>query len=351
MATVTQRISEIAQPRGGYLPIKSFTKNLFSDGVVLHENENIHASLVGLAVDYLTRFVMGDSVDKAFQISCLGAANIGMLSKAQVLKSRITGLNDTSIISACKLAGFDVCYRASASSYKPVENINPDMPTIENIRTMVHRSITFWENYGPIICSELTFEGGYTNTVDSGDGDFLTDHTLWDFKVSKASPTSKHSLQILMYYIMGLHSIHSEYKQISNLGIFNPRLNIAYICPISIIPQETIDVIEKDVICYGKTAPSKQMIELEKEKTNDNLCEYSVADICRMTGIQKNTVYADIRSGKLQAHKQGNKYLVYQEDVINYIDKLKLIQSIRLCFLILTAVGALILFYIAICLT
>lgn len=82
MASVTQRISQIKQPYGGYLPLKSFSKAIFDDGFTLNESENIHASLVGMAVDYLTRFLLGDSVDKAFHISCLGASNIGMLNKS-----------------------------------------------------------------------------------------------------------------------------------------------------------------------------------------------------------------------------------------------------------------------------
>ena len=50
----------------------------------------------------------------------------------------------------------------------------------------------------------FTFEGGYTNIVSSGDGDYLTEDTLWDFKVSKEEPKSKYTLQLLMYYIMGV---------------------------------------------------------------------------------------------------------------------------------------------------
>ena len=90
---------------------------------------------------------------------------------------------------------------------------------------MVKRSVSFWNMYGPIIKDGFTFEPyGYTKTVDTGDGDFLTQDTLWDFKVSKAKPTNKHTLQLLMYWIMGQHSGKDEFKNISNLGIFNPRL-------------------------------------------------------------------------------------------------------------------------------
>ena len=316
MASVTQRVSQIKQPYGGFLPMKNFTKEIFNDGLTLNETENIHASLVGIAVDYLTRFSLGSSVDKAFHISCLGAANIGMRSKATLLKSKITGLDDISIISACKLAGFDVCYRASKSAYKPVENITPDEFTIENIRIMVNRSISFWKQFGPIICSEPTFEGGYSDTVDTGDGDFLSKDTLWDFKVSKSAPTTKHSLQLLMYYIMGIHSVHEHFKSISNLGFFNPRLNTVYICPVNCISPETIIEIENNVICYALSAHHDSSTSTEKP----NPIMYTVADICNMTGFKKSVIYADIRSGQLRALKKGNKYHIAKSDCDEYIE-------------------------------
>ena len=110
MASVTTVVSKTKQPQGGYLPMKYFKKEYLGDFFVLNESENIPASLVGLAVDYLTRFELGASVDKAFDISYLGAINIRMSDKATSLMSNITGLDDLSIISACKLVGFDVCF-------------------------------------------------------------------------------------------------------------------------------------------------------------------------------------------------------------------------------------------------
>ena len=97
----------------------------------------------------------------------------------------------------------------------------------------------------------FTFEpNGYTETVSSGDGDYLTADTLWDFKVSKSKPTSKHTLQLLMYWIMGQHSGQEVYKSIQNLGIFNPRLNEIYLINVSTVSKDIITEIEKDIICY-----------------------------------------------------------------------------------------------------
>ena len=91
---------------------------------------------------------------------------------------------------------------------------------------------------------------GYTKIVSTGDADYLTNDTLWDIKVLKSSIQSKHTLQLLMYYIMGKHSEKSEFNDITKIGIYNPRLNEAYILKVSEIPEEIIKMVEKDVICY-----------------------------------------------------------------------------------------------------
>lgn len=259
MYSVTKRISMVKQPRGGYISKKEFTVTQLNDDITLNENENIHASLVGLVVDYMTRFMMGAKREESFSISLKGALaldlftgdkNQSSMKNAVKLLSDVKGLDNKSITNACKLVGYDVCFRAGIIGYKPVEEINPDKDTIENIVTMINRSILFWNNYGPVTKDGFTFEGGYTDTISTGDGDYLTKDTLWDFKVSKDEPKPKYTLQLLVYYIMGIHSIHKEFKSIKNLGIYNPRMNKVYILSIDMIPQSVINEVSKEVIGY-----------------------------------------------------------------------------------------------------
>lgn len=250
MVSVTGRISKIKQPRGGYINPKEFEVFQFNDGIELKTAENIHSSLIGLAVDYLARFMMGTSLEKAFKISLLGAHRVNDSNYAGELLKEIRGLDDRSIKNTCKLAGYDVIVRSGVAAYKPVYSIQPDSHTCSNIRMMVERSIVFNEKYGPIIKDGFTFEGGYTSLISSGDGDFLTESTLWDFKVSKSEPTNKHTLQLLVYYLMGLHSIHEEFQEIKELGVYNPRLNKVYLMNIEDIPSEIIAQVSSEVIGY-----------------------------------------------------------------------------------------------------
>lgn len=250
MVSVTQRIKQIKQPRGGYLPVKAFTVTTLDDGQVLNPEESIAASLVGTAVDYLSRFMDGAAVEEAFEISLLGARAMRMESKAFGLLDDVKGLDDLSITRACQLAGFDSAFRAGPLAYRPVESIVPNQATVANIRTMVERSLSFFKAFCPVTAAGFTMEGAYTATITTGDGDFLTKDTLWDFKVTTSKPNKDHTLQLLIYYLMGKRSIHPEFQSIEKLGIFNPRQNTIYQLPISEISDEVIKEVEADVIGY-----------------------------------------------------------------------------------------------------
>ena len=285
MSSVTERIKEVHQPRGGYINPKLFScVHLKDQGEVKdHTLENIHATKAGLIVDYMTRLMCGTAKDEAFKIS-LSGANIACENGfpkakeiAEELLDSINGVDDDSLRQAYRLVGYDVWYRKTEyainlfntprTEFK--EPTIPDEITLDNLRSMIANGVAFFNQYGPVTSDGFTFEnpsitekelelfkngvgcnGGYTATVNTGDGDFLTKYTLWDFKVSVKGPTSLHSLQLMMYYIMGLHSGQEKYKTIENIGIYNPRLNNVYLYSLSNVPKDVIITIEKDVICY-----------------------------------------------------------------------------------------------------
>jgi hypothetical protein len=312
MSSVITRVREIKQPYGGYVRMAQFDKIKFDDGLTLKEG-NVSPVLTGLAVDYLTRFMSGLDVALAFDISHLGywmriEVISTLIAKGQMwiitnsekeyfgyeeneedyddveyklkledttfkikksfleqedknkesfknLSSQIKGLDDESITAACKLCTYDVWFRntkrALASNPPGPKDINPNKEAIEKIRIMVNRTLNFFKTYGPIIVSGFTFgPKGYTKTVDSGDGDFLTKDTLWDLKALSKPITSQNTLQIVMYWIMGKHSGKEEFKNINKIGIFNPKLHIAYVLETSKISKEVIEEIENNVICY-----------------------------------------------------------------------------------------------------
>ncbi|MHC5225624.1 hypothetical protein [Ignatzschineria sp. LJL83] len=225
--SVTQFLKTIKQPWGGFINKKDMLQEHINDNNILSENENIHPSLIGLTVDYLTRNIIFNNKESIFKVSLLGALLVSESKKAENFLNEIDIL-DTKTVKAClKLAGYDVAYRAGALLFKGVDNIEPNEETISNIIIMVNRSVSFFKNK-KVIDYGMTFDGAYTKNVSSGDADYLTEDTIWDMKVSKSEPNKDHTLQLIIYLLLMNQSINYKDNLIEKIGIFNPRKNTSY---------------------------------------------------------------------------------------------------------------------------
>jgi hypothetical protein len=282
---LTRRVRAAKQPRGGYInPRTMDVRYLTGQAPALldHNVESIHPSLVGMAVDYLTRYALAPLQDdagwyraeRAFSISRNGAEMVGRKDYADSLceflneelervgqrpedssvdywlpslwdhetgevyeNMRVTVPGRKAIDAAVKLASFDVAFRAGVDQYNPDANTTPDATTVNHITTMVARSLNFFQVYGPVTGSGFW--------AGDSDGDFLTADTIWDFKVSVNPPTSVHTLQLLALWIMGTR----QFQKIKYLGIYNPRLDAVYRFPVASISAEVIaEVSASDVV-------------------------------------------------------------------------------------------------------
>lgn len=248
--TVTQFVKAYKQPRGGFLNTKCFEQIQLEDvnNEQIIGEENVHASLVGLAVEYMTRFLTGTPQLIAFEVPSTGAYYSDKYFEFNSCINKIHGLDDESIANAIKIVGFDSITRAGLKAYKPIDTINPDKQTISNVRIMIKRSLNMFKNYGDKIADGIRFEGGYTDTIWNGDADFLTVNSLLDFKTIQRKINSKDTFQLLIYYILGIHSdICYAFDNIKYLAIYNPRKNILYRCEINKIPLETLNMISKEM--------------------------------------------------------------------------------------------------------
>ena len=268
MLSVKKRIKTITQPRNGFLPRASFQSITHDDGLAIDTTPAsylAYTSTQGTAVDYLTRFLCGAPKEKAFAIPLLGAQVVGEVDQASELLKRIHGLNRSSIVAACQLTGYDAAYRRGESFFRGTQSIKPDRTIISNIETMVHRSLSFLEKHKPVVSVGFTFEGGYTTLVSSGDGDFLTADGLWDFKTSQREPTPEDTLQILMYYILGYHSVYPEFKRLNTIGIFNPYLYRSYEIRVEEIPDAVLRQVSHDVLGFKLASENRHWYDIEGE--------------------------------------------------------------------------------------
>lgn len=259
MASVTKRISQIELSKFD-MPIK------VSDFVIEKiDNDNLTVDipidkrwLVGLAVDYLVRLNSNPSVrpTDAFNISLQGAKLVNETSKAlKLINSLNNDLESKTIKAACKLCGYDVALRQDPLLYKNIDEINPSATLISSIRVLVERTLHYLSYYGGIKEYGTTFEGGYTDLVDSGDCDYLTGNGLWDLKITDKQMTNTFILQLLAYYTLGMHSERVDtFKRIKSIGIINPLRSEVYYFKLYKLSNSILNFISHTLLGY-KLAP------------------------------------------------------------------------------------------------
>ena len=245
MVSVTDRVCHVHQPGKGYVSPSKLKIRHFQDDIRLSPVLE-YPQLAGMAVDYLTRFLLTGDKIKAFEVSISGAKLANNYSIAEELLNGITGLDRNSIDSAIELVQYDAVTRGRVEVVHIPTQKSEEF--IESVRTMVIRSVSFFNKCGPLIDVGFTFEGGYTKVINSGDGDYLTSDTIWDMKVSKYPPTKEQTLQILTYYILGLNSGLPKFTNVTSIGLFNPLLNQSYYIAIDDIGNETIHRVMDEVV-------------------------------------------------------------------------------------------------------
>lgn len=219
------------------LSLKYADKKVFQDEKVLNPEENISPQLLGTVVDALTKFHFYDHenpVKNPFRISLTGARLVKEIDLANELLAGITGFDDTSIINACKLTCYDTVVRAGRKAYKGSDHVNPDKETIENIRIMVERSITYLTEKTVLSYGD-NFGLGYTDVITKGDCDFVCKNGIVDLKVYSRECGFKDLLQVIFYNYLMLQADFYRRRGEKKMGrwfktafIFNPRWNIAY---------------------------------------------------------------------------------------------------------------------------
>lgn len=256
-ASVTAILEALKQPKGGFLPLKDFDSKTYPDNLTVVGEYGISPALVGLAVDYGTRIALGGDVEKAFDVALVGAGIVGAMKEAEELLAQIDPValqsgspDEQSIAALCKLSGFDSAFRAGAKAYRPVSEINPGAQTVADIGNLILRTKAFFEEQEAPVVSGFTFEGAYTDDAGASDGDYICGDTLWDLKVSKKEPTPKNTMQVLLYYLMGLRSSKDEFKAVTRIGLFNPWLQRSWSISVLDLDESFLSMVENDILGY-----------------------------------------------------------------------------------------------------
>lgn len=227
---ITALSNKVKQPKGGYLPVKLFKEIHYNTKNELFPDENVSKSLIGTTVDNMTRILLGAKPKKVFQpaINGMMAAKVDIFGDSFDLIDEVTGLDDDSILAAFQLSIYEAIYRNGYRTSVNLENKLTDNHTIGNIKEMINRSLAYFKQQEHIIDVGERLFVKYKGDTIYGDYDYLTEDSLIDMKVLSKKITNKHTLQIILYWIIGMKSDKKQFSNVKHLKFYNPRLNVEY---------------------------------------------------------------------------------------------------------------------------
>lgn len=253
MSSVTERIKQVNQPGDGILPPSRFTEVDIParEELAPMQDEDIAPELIGNAVDYLTRLELGEDRQKVFRRSLEGARAAGDEESARWMIDRLSlSLSDETIGYALQLVSYISVDAEGNDSVPPVGSINPNTATCRNIRAMVNRAADFFRGQGRLIDTGIRFDRAYTLLVQGGEADYLTEDCLWDLKTSIRPISAVETLQILVYYRLGIRTGRPEFRNLKRIGIYNARQSKSYTINVEDIGEEIFKIVDRDVIGY-----------------------------------------------------------------------------------------------------
>lgn len=220
----------------------SYVKS-FSNGFPQPPRETIQPFFSGLLVDYLTRLTLTHNPKQAFAIPL----KTGVADAYNIVNTIKPNISDETILKACQLLPYDQLYRRGILEDETPEPTDQDLT---QIKAMIQNAIALLKvcqfNSEDQIQSEIEFPNAFNDIVTNADADYMTDHVLIDMKVSKYVPYKKYWLQLLIYYIIGLHSDNKkQFQQLTHFAIINPRLNKIYTYPITVLDKTKFHKLER----------------------------------------------------------------------------------------------------------
>lgn len=244
---VTGRIDTVKQPRGGYLPLKSFAVEQYDEMVNLdYKSEGIWPTVSGNVVEKLVGLKLGVRPDWLFSKSLNQAKkrDASLLARTNELIDRVSSSKSHEVSRELVLNVTELQYTENLV-WADSPFTSPSKIGLDSMNRLADNTIKLLKPYGSL--HDWNFHiTKYNTTVGLGDGDFCTGDTLWDLKVSVKPFTSKHTLQILSYYLL------TDLPKITHIGLINPRRGTLLRIAISEIPDETIDSVKKRVLGIGQ---------------------------------------------------------------------------------------------------
>ncbi|GCE63871.1 hypothetical protein [Candidatus Mycoplasma haematohominis] len=263
--TPEERVFFYEQPGNGVLDPALFTTTKLPTTLEIGDEEFTSSLLISIASVYLFRFIKLEAEPEVIFKLALKIANTysddpeidyteNWRHNSKVLLSYVRGLDDDSIVSTVRLAGFNSYYSDVDAG---IESVNVGAKSMNDIRDLFERICDFSDLVGLVNdASELDFskvraDCVFINVVDRH---FVAGDTFWHIKAFRPGEglNKVETLELLVFYLFGLRSDKNKelFKDIKKLGIFDARTNTTFVINVSDIPKSAIDEASQKVIGF-----------------------------------------------------------------------------------------------------
>lgn len=312
--SLSKRVKQITQPKGGYLPTSNFQIINFKDEYTvtkyIDHDKDVFLKFINLIVSSISQYLYTNDLTNSFKLAIRGFFEyINNYKKFSVRYFNDDNLVDLFIDFESKLKSveefdLDGNYKTNSkiiknlfvvlqfaelyqSNYEPyklwkknydkaelVFNLGTEIPDYicKNIIIFIKRTIAFYNNLYKVEFGEILYN---SELISSGSCDFISHETIWKLQISSMpfqyNPNIDETiLKLIICYLMitnDNHYNHDNYLFIDNIGIFNPYNNSCFKADniIELIKPRYIKEIKDEIIGFNWKPSWGFRIEEQKE--------------------------------------------------------------------------------------
>lgn len=179
-----------------------------------------------------------------------------------LLVQRITGEDDTSIISMVHLA----YYEAHLYRNRQIEGGNLVLPGQNDCKILLQlakRAAGVLVSHPGLAC-KVGFTGGYSHTVNRGAVNFITDNAVWGLRLHSFRPKANDGLYLMIAYMLAKRSVQYKDTPLQFIRILNPVMGITYSLDMKSVDPQLLMILENGI--YGPSYPDPSIITLSRQQ-------------------------------------------------------------------------------------
>lgn len=226
---VRGRAVQAFQPRGGLLPLTSFDRYEFGGSILTRATETGPPGTIASAVELLIRWdLLSDPRAKS------KPSTASLEAIRAIRRGEHTATGPGTVAATMRSRVDDV--------FDEIEWEDEEDETFTHITEMRARACRWFGKFGRPIQPDAWIVQSDQFHLD-GHIDFVTADTIWDLKVSASPPSRSDVLQILLYWLV-FQNDESATLTVTHIGLYNPRLDVAWRIAIVDIPVDVVTAVE-----------------------------------------------------------------------------------------------------------